>query len=464
MRLRGPSVVAVVLVLMGATACDGGRPDPPSAVAGPADLRYGEAPVPHPDVTYQPDVVVIGGGGRAIRSVTPDGLIWRLDPNARGAADLATGKVMFVTSRAVGRVLDLRRDGDDLAVTIGPVDITEVIRDGTFASKEPISLADPVLYHAGEPFWTDVDDKPREPAQLPGRFVSAAFHRPKHIPVNGFDMTPICCAQGVGSSFSYNRGGIKLFGSVKLVMYSPTASFYLGIRGGTVTEAEFRINGGAGLHVEFEGGSELGPEHNIDKKILIPVDFSVPIGSILGVPFSATVNQFLRIQTAFGSKNGNIKGAGKYSFTGTLGFGYVNGAFGASVPTNFAVETSLTNSLNGVSVGVNGVVITYQARFYIGIGAFGFTAGIYLGLTAGIGMSLGSPIGSPLALCRGAALRMDANYGVGYTIPVVVAEVINFFLRVFRTRPIQSTGGIGSSAPLIAPRTEVVPNVPLCRG
>jgi len=59
---------------------------------------------------------------------------------------------------------------------------------------------------------------------------------------------------------------------------------------------------------------------------------------------------------------------------------------------------------------------------------------------------------------------MSLGSPIGYTIPVVVAEVINFFLRVFRTRPIQSTGGIGSSAPLIAPRTEVVPNLPLCRG
>jgi len=34
----------------------------------PAEIKYGVAPVPDPSITYQPAVVVIGGGADAIRA------------------------------------------------------------------------------------------------------------------------------------------------------------------------------------------------------------------------------------------------------------------------------------------------------------------------------------------------------------------------------------------------------------
>jgi len=173
-------------------------------------------------------------------------LTWRLDPRARGAAELAAGKVMFVTSRAAP----------------------------TEAHPGQRVRSDADLLRAGR--WRKLQLQPR-------RDQAVRLGQARHV-------LPV---------------------------------------------------------------GELGPEHNIDKKILIPVDFSVPIGSILGVSFSATGNRYARLRLR-------------------------ERAFGARVPTNFAVENSITNSLNGISVGVNGVVITYQARFYVGIGAFGFTAGIYL--------------------------------------------------------------------------------------
>ncbi|PWU57258.1 hypothetical protein DLJ47_03200, partial [Micromonospora sp. S4605] len=162
-------VVTALAVLASAAACSGDRPPG----GGPADpyhadaVRYGLAPQPHPDVTYQPDVVLVGGGGAAVRSVTDDGLTWRIDPDAERAADLAPGKVMFLTSRAVGRVVDVRRDGGDLAVTIGPVELTEVIRDGTFRTAAPVPLDRPIAYSAGTPSWVAAD-LPPEPTRSGG--------------------------------------------------------------------------------------------------------------------------------------------------------------------------------------------------------------------------------------------------------------------------------------------------------
>lgn len=49
---------------------------------------------------------------------------------------------MFVTSKAVGRVVDIEERGDDLLVTIRPVDITDVIHDGRLEVKQERDLAD----------------------------------------------------------------------------------------------------------------------------------------------------------------------------------------------------------------------------------------------------------------------------------------------------------------------------------
>jgi hypothetical protein len=92
-----------------------------------AEQKYGIAPIPDPSVTYQPAVILVGGGAEAIRELSPNGFMWTIDGSAPHANELVPGKIFFMTGRAVGRVLDVRKDGGNLVVTVGPVDITEVI-------------------------------------------------------------------------------------------------------------------------------------------------------------------------------------------------------------------------------------------------------------------------------------------------------------------------------------------------
>ncbi|GAB2948100.1 hypothetical protein GCM10027280_41050 [Micromonospora polyrhachis] len=469
MRPRNPicrgllAVVTAAAVLGGATACVGGRSADGRShdVAEEADTRYGPAPRPHRDVTYQPDVVLVGGGSRSVRSVTADGLTWRIDPRAEGADTLARGKVMFITGRGVGRVLDVRPDGDDLAVTIGPVAITEVIRDGRFTSDRPIAFDRMVANPAGEPFWAETEESGPGTGgsgggRLPGRSKSA------RIPAGQFNVTPTCCATGIGLHFTYDSGGIRLVGTLELMFEKPSGTFDLVIDNGSIRTAKFEVTGGTGLRLDVEGGSALGAGHNINRRITVPVDFSVPLGTFLGVPFSATVNQSLTIQTAFSAKNGNIQAKARYAFGGKLGFGYQDGSFDAWKPTGFQVKNSLTNSITGISVGVNGLLFAYQARLHVGIGAFGFSTGLYVGLTASVGVTIGSALGAPITVCRGATLTLFTDYGVGYRLPTVVVKVINIFLRVFEAKPIEAEGGIGGTTNVLN-RNEVVPDVPLCR-
>lgn len=239
-------------------------------------------------------------------------------------------------------------------------------------------------------------------------------------------------------------------------------TFKLDISGGTVKTASFQISGGAGLRLKIAGGSAVGAGHNIDRVLKLPVDFTVPLGAFLGVPFSATVNQTLNITTAFSAKNGNIEAEGEWSLGGAFGFGYQDGSFGLQKP-QFTGKNNVVDSIHGISIGVNGIILVYQARFHVGIGAFGFTTGLYAGLTASAGLTIGSAAGSPIKLCRGAQIGPWLNYGVGYSMPAAVQQVINFFLRLFEAKPIERQGGIGSTDNIFN-SYEVVPDVPLCRG
>src|ERR1700690_1176623 len=102
-------------------------------------LTYGYGPDPKGSAVYQPDVVLIQGGPAAIRSASANGLVWTIDGNAGGARELRVGKIMFATSRAVGRVARIEPVGDDFAVTLAPVQLTEVVRDANIKADVDIN-------------------------------------------------------------------------------------------------------------------------------------------------------------------------------------------------------------------------------------------------------------------------------------------------------------------------------------
>lgn len=125
--------VRAVLLIALASLWHGCMPSGPSrggsTESAEAVKQYGYGPKRSPHVRYQPDVVLIESGANAVRGVSDDGLTWTIDASAPGASDLKVGKIMFATSRAVGRVVGVEQRGKDLAVTVVPVGFTEVIRD-----------------------------------------------------------------------------------------------------------------------------------------------------------------------------------------------------------------------------------------------------------------------------------------------------------------------------------------------
>ncbi|MGH7870568.1 MAG: hypothetical protein ACREP9_23700 [Candidatus Dormibacteraceae bacterium] len=123
------------------TACGGGGTGTTDVTASHNKaLWYGYGPVRSGPITYQPDVIIVDGGADAIRSASADGLTWTIDGHAPGASDLQPGRIMLVTSRAVGRVYKIEPVGNDIAVTVGPVALTEIVRSGHITLDQPLRI------------------------------------------------------------------------------------------------------------------------------------------------------------------------------------------------------------------------------------------------------------------------------------------------------------------------------------
>lgn len=114
--------------------------DMPSPALSEAEQRYGVSPTRSKEVTYQPDVIVMEHGADAIRSQSTNGFTWTIDAGAPGASQIQPDKILFATGRVVGRVLKVERKGDNLDVTLGPAELTDIFEEvhiSTRGSMDP---------------------------------------------------------------------------------------------------------------------------------------------------------------------------------------------------------------------------------------------------------------------------------------------------------------------------------------
>ncbi len=84
------------------------RAHPNATLLHPLDLntlteserKFGIAPKRGPRVEYQPDIILMEQGDKAIRSIASDGMTWTFDANAPHVSEFQTGKIVFATGRA----------------------------------------------------------------------------------------------------------------------------------------------------------------------------------------------------------------------------------------------------------------------------------------------------------------------------------------------------------------------------
>jgi hypothetical protein len=481
--LRGMSrAVAVGAVLLLINACK--KPDaaPPSKSEGtavvsgasgasgtsgassvyakmtPNELKWGISPTRNDKVTYQDNVIIMEHGADAVKAMATNGLFWTIDANAPHADEIKVNKILFATGRVMGRVLAVTRKGDGLEVLLGPVEITEVIKDADLQADQPIDLDNALVYTA--PDYPGAANHPveSEPTSLAEPTIPAFFaaYTPpltlqsqsyigaaKEITINGYTIKPACC-HSFGIRLLFDGKGVKL--TAKANLYVPAGAgvrFKLLIVKSQIIDANVELYGSSGMEIGFEAGTNAGIAGNINaQNIIIPADITIPIGG-MAVPFSAVFRQSLTLTTIFTAQNGTVNATGKYEFSGSIKAGKVNGGeWGVTVPTEYVVKQNLTNSISGVSLGANGLVFGYGAKVIVGIGAFGFVTGPFVTLNPVVGIRNGSSMTvAGMPPCRSGSLDVNSRYGVGWQIPAWSAELINVFLRPFTATQIKSEGG-----------------------
>jgi hypothetical protein len=390
------------------------------------ERRFGGGITHYAGVDYQPAVVVIGGGAKAIRAESPDGLTWTISGNAPGAADLRVGKIMLATTFASGRVLKLTRVGPNLRVVLGPVAVTDVIRDGVFDSTAPITLGQPLASKTALPA---KPPKPRPKRKLHGiaRTSEAA----------GFSSSPICCSGGMGVHIKYDNGEGRLSATVTLVAERPTVSFRIRIGGGRLLDAALRLHGAAGLRYNLDGATLSGKGDVKSGPIEVPGSFTIPLVGPLAITFTQSYDVSLQF-----AGRATVQAVGEYRLVGDLGF-HTGGGGATEEPVEMTTETPITQNTLSLGVGENAISLGWALRATVGIGVGVLSAGAWADLRTGFALVAdGSGLESLKFGCARADIDVTSKYGVGYTLADFVRNIVNAVLGAVGAKPIAAKGGL----------------------
>ncbi len=440
------AVLAVVAGCVGnGSGSTGGRGDGPSGASGSPEAvaRYGQAAQQSPaGITYQPDVVVVGGGAGVVRAVSADGLRWTLDGDAKGLSEVDPGEVLFLTSRAAGRVVSKQESNGDVVLTLAPVQLQEIIRDGRLEFDSAIDPGN-VSYQEipGMPGTVSVPDKTDVAA--PAEF---RVGRPRVIPAvyrTGGSAKAIQAPTRELPPPAEHKRGVQL----NLGQWSVSAaSTQSGLALGLAATSTGRFKAGADITfgykrlrlrgaVSVSGGRSAGPmtalidgleyidasvyagvgvggsSNNKKVKIEIPLELINNQVDVYGIPMVINMKARIFLETALSGNNSTIKAHGRWGFTGALGV--LNGM--VHLP-KYRVLKSMARSIEGIAIGPSGLVYGAEMRWMLGVGIPGSAVGPYVKVKVSAGVANGSALGAALARCTQSDLALTAGTGVGLSL------------------------------------------------
>lgn len=441
----------------------------PGAPADPAAL-FGTAPDPRaPDVTFQPDVVFLEGGPTAVRSGLSDGLTWRLDRNTPGVNRVKPGVVLYATSLVVGRVLQVQEaSADELAVTLAPVELGEVIKDGHIRIDQDIDLAAMALRSfpdapglEGELEPLRIDPIEPEPTQAgsgapdssigqTSRVGLASWRQPGQPTTNSLNVLPTMPPPYNQGEMEWKRGewsgrvartggdialtvvqsgDLQWHGKVVFHFTTPHLDADVGIIDGEVGDGEIEMRGLRQIALGLQAGSYNGLADNISEKLEIPASFDIPV-IVGGLALNVNVSFKFLVQTAFSAKNSTLEAFGAWDTEGPLSYSRQTGAVEVVWPT-VTPNPNILDSLKTISVGTNGVVFATSIRLMLGLGAFSFSAGPYAQIATSVALAGGSSVGFAGAAmqCRQATVTVQGSFGAGLAISDNVAKGLNAYFK-----------------------------------
>jgi hypothetical protein len=455
---------------------------PSAAEITAAETRWGVSPNPDADVDYQSDVVILQNGALAIEELLDDGLTWRLKDDYPGVERIREDVVLFLTSRVAGRVAAIGRTEDGgIDVTLVPVDLPEIVRNGDFAWNEVISEEDfalrtdefPGMLEETEldydedgaeegtptpvPESSDAPTTESDPLGLPApepvesrlassiaavtptfatgatpvRSQTQPSPAPSPDPGNGWstgvsDIAIDPWTIGVTGSSSelgfeatIAKGGLKGSMNAKLTFHDLNIQGSAQIRDGAWSgPPTVVITGIDGLELGFSAGSANGLLDNAKYQFDIPIEFSKQM--LLGdIPVTLKAKFKFSVATGFSAKNATLSANGSYALAGELGI-----RDGEALVPSLTVVKPLIDTVSGVSLGIDSAIFAFNAKLNLGVGLAAVSIGPYGSITASVGLLRGSQLTAPWGVPCQATLVVKAGGGIGGSVP------INFLLAL----------------------------------
>ena len=474
MRVLAVSLLTAALFIT--AACSGGSSDLTDALSGStkgavrtsddptggadqsAVRTYGYGPSAAPGVTYQPDVVMVPSGPAAIRGASDDGVVWTLDAHAAGVADVKVGSVLVASGRATGRVVDLQDRGDTRVVTLAPVEITEIVRDGKIDLKQTIS-ADDITFQSipaapggtlrplDDSPTTTIVGRPDTGVDVPalasprgGTTAHASIGAPRAplgaradgtlppasegsaaIPAGDYTITPGYKANELYLDIERD-GSLKVGVHFGFAVSELSVDSGMSISGGVSSGARMLVNGITGLEVSLSAGAAGGSADNEKVRLELPMDFSIPIPpspATAGLPLVVKIQFVYSIETAITGNNSTLVATGIYGLSGPIGV-----QNGSVVAPEFSVKQSIIDSISGITLGPSGVVFAVKMKVQAALGIPVASAGPFGSVTTSVGITNGSSLGAPLARCRSASLDMEVGGGVSFSLSTPVLDAL----------------------------------------
>jgi hypothetical protein len=486
-RVYAPTLLSCALL---ASAC-GHRDTPATEIIDEATATYGYGPVANPAVTYQPNVIIVSGGPKAIKSGSADGLTFVIDGQAPHAKELTPGKILLATSRAAGRIMSTAPVGNDIAVTLGPTQMGDILRNATLKGTLKLNPSAflyqtyPQLpgmyynYHApDEQLPPPTADQPPQPPQemtveqtaegllihlLPIRMAQAdsilpdtrrptgdlplATRTAPKISYGNWEFEPSyrrdTPAKGstvrdrIGMNIAYNLGSQAMAGA--------EAGAKIGIDIGLWAEDmqiewfnEFTdgVSDKQGMTMVIYGlrGLDVDIQTGIERAVgdNKKVRVEVPIEWIVPVPppMSDGVPLVMQVELKFLVEMG--LGGNNATLTGS-GKYEINGPLGiksGKLATPSIKETApIISSVKGVSLGASAVVFAAEFRYLLGLGPPSLFMGPYVKLTTAYSITKGADIAAMmLPLCRATTFKVDGGYGMGFALRPKESEMLKALL------------------------------------
>jgi hypothetical protein len=316
--------------------------------------------------------------------------------------------------------------------------------------------------HLQRASWTGQVPQPnlQQYRQLPG---APLFHLPRAPTILPLNIPPIPhvpnidlgdggVAQAIGHftkagvTYTYEKNGTTVVATAMIEFRGARIRFFFTPpHGNTGMSAGLELQGDVAVTLHINSHTTQEFHANLQKRIWLPVSLSIPLGAVTAVPLNLTFDQALNINTGFSAKSSILNADGTYIFTGGLTAGIVDGSALVQPSISVTSTADIGNTVEGISVGITSLLMGAQTRAMVGLGAGPFNAGVYATVRYTGTMLRSTDIG---AACRQGTIEAYLDTGVGYSMPQIVADAVNFFLSFVTDVRVERAGSIASADPL----------------